>query len=170
MDYHRKRESFEKVGDYLYSQDLCVGVYDGTNFNSATCIREKMNTTDSRFPASKMVIRDNTIEANYDYLASALMNLTSETQAQCVMTSYNTTACWFWDSDMSTCLNRNFYTTNRFVSSDHCDRTEPIASSFVTYVRLSSFETESAAPAQFPRHVTLKSVAVASLVLMTLLL
>ncbi|KAJ2357717.1 hypothetical protein GGF43_001292 [Coemansia sp. RSA 2618] len=165
-----KRDSFDKVGDYLYSQDLCVGVYDGSSFNSATCMRDKINSTDSRFSRNDMVIRDNTVKPNFDYLAAALMNLTSETQAQCVMTSVNDTACWIWDSDMSSCLDRRYYTRGSFSSSNHCKRTEPIDSSYVTYVRLSSFETTSTAPTQCTSHVTLKSVAVASLVLVSLLL
>ncbi|KAJ2851793.1 hypothetical protein IWW36_000754 [Coemansia brasiliensis] len=136
-----KRDSYDKVGDYLYSQDLCVGVFDGTNFNSATCIRSKLNPPSNQFPADTMVIRNNTVRLNYDYLATALYNLTSDTQAQCVMTSEDTTACWVWDSDMKRCFNRHFYQTNRYVSSDDCHRTEPIPSRYAVYVRLENFES-----------------------------
>ncbi|KAJ2454325.1 hypothetical protein EV183_001571 [Coemansia sp. RSA 2336] len=162
-----KRDSYDKVGDYLYSQDLCVGVFDGTNFNSATCIRSKLNPPSSQFTADTMIIRNNTVQPNYDYMANALYNLTSDTQAQCVMTSKDTTACWIWDNDMKRCFNRYFYQTNHYVSSDSCRRTEPIPSQYAVYVRLDSFETTSDAT---NTPFSVKLVAMTLLVLLSLLL
>ncbi|KAJ2469241.1 hypothetical protein EV174_006236, partial [Coemansia sp. RSA 2320] len=101
-----KRASFDQVGDYLYSQDLCVGVFDGTDFNSGTCVASNLTSSDARYPASTMVIRNNIVGNNIGYLAGVLQNLTQITQAQCVMTGTNTTACWVWDNALKQCLGR----------------------------------------------------------------
>ncbi|KAJ2800387.1 hypothetical protein H4S07_005190, partial [Coemansia furcata] len=49
-----KRTGYNQVGDYLYSQDLCVGVFDGTDFNSGTCTAANLTSSDTRYPTSTM--------------------------------------------------------------------------------------------------------------------
>ncbi|KAJ2724767.1 hypothetical protein GGI07_001728 [Coemansia sp. Benny D115] len=164
-----KRASYDQVGDYLYSQDLCVGVFDGTDFNSGTCDPQKLKSTDSRFPTSSMIIRYNQAPNNVTYLASVLQNLTKETQAQCVMTSVNTTACWLWNSSLDKCLNRYYYQLTSFKKSDGmCGRTEPVEAGYAVYVRRSDFQEQPGAAALSGRAITVKSVAVVALALFAL--
>ncbi|KAJ2794490.1 hypothetical protein H4R21_005480 [Coemansia helicoidea] len=164
-----QRSDFAQVGDYLFSQDLCVGVFDGTNYNSGTCEQSGLKSSDPRFPTSQMIIRDNTVALNYTELGMVLPNLTSTTQAQCVMAVKTTTACWIWNSSMKKCLGRLYY-NDTFVGSDACARTEPVDAAYATYVRLSTFRPSAAAPAFERRGVTLKAAVVAGLAIASLLL
>ncbi|KAJ2232782.1 hypothetical protein H4R99_000849 [Coemansia sp. RSA 1722] len=142
-----KRANYTQVGDYLYSQDLCVGVFDGTDFNSGTCEKSKLTAQDNgHIAANTIIIRYNQIEPQISYLASVLQNLTTETQAQCVMTSTNTTACWVWNDDFSQCLDRCYYKTTTFERADGwCKRTSPVENAYAIYVRRSDFDQPSAA-------------------------
>ncbi|KAJ2715007.1 hypothetical protein H4R19_001431 [Coemansia spiralis] len=102
-------------------------------------------------------------------MGKVLANLTSETQAQCVMAVKSTSACWVWNSSMTKCLGR-YYFNSTFVGQDDCARTEPVDSAYATYVRLSTFEPSAAAPAFERRGVSLKAALVAGLALTALLL
>ncbi|KAJ2032734.1 hypothetical protein IWW57_000052 [Coemansia sp. S610] len=146
----QKRTGYDKVGDYLYSQDLCVGVFDGTNYDSGTCTAANLTSSDARYPASTMIIRDNIVQRNIGYLAGVLQNLTQVTQAQCVMTGANTTACWLWDSGLQRCQSRCYYDTAKYVRTDSCNRTEPVDGSYIVYVRRSDFSPVSSAPPSTP--------------------
>ncbi|KAJ1923748.1 hypothetical protein IW146_006635 [Coemansia sp. RSA 922] len=140
-----RRAGYDKVGDYLYSEDLCVGVFDGTNYNSGTCTANNLTSSDARFPTSSMIIRDNTVKNNYEYVIGAVQNLTQVTQAQCVMTGLNTTACWVWDSGFQQCYSRTYYELAKYVRTDSCSRTKPIESNYSVIVRRSDFHPVSAA-------------------------
>ncbi|KAJ1794657.1 hypothetical protein LPJ59_004485 [Coemansia sp. RSA 2399] len=172
------RASYNQVGDYLYSEDLCVGVFDGTDFNSGTCERSDLTSTDSRFPTSSMIIRYNMIEPNVGYIASVMGNLTSETSAQCVMTNTTSTACWVWDNGFNECFERYHYENAAFVSSDACDRTRVVEDSYALYVRSSDNTADStdvsqssaAAGTTMAEKLTLRSIVIASMILAQMLL
>ncbi|KAJ1719847.1 hypothetical protein LPJ53_005453 [Coemansia erecta] len=157
-----KRADFQQVGDYLYSQDLCVGVFDGTDFNSGTCESSKLTAQNKgEFPADDIIIRYNQVQPNITCLASVLQNLTRETQAQCVMTWLNATACWIWNDDLTQCIDRYHYNVTTFSSSDGgCARTLPIENGYSVYVRRSDFKKPSSAPS---RRVSLKAVALVAM-------
>ncbi|PIA15541.1 hypothetical protein COEREDRAFT_81875 [Coemansia reversa NRRL 1564] len=169
MDSYQKRAHYDQVGDYLYSQDLCIGVFDGTNYNSGTCIRKELDPPYSKYPTEEMIIRDNTVDVKNDYIAGAMVNLTSESQAQCIMTDANNTACWIWNNSMDTCLMRSFYKFGQFNYSDTCNRTNPINSGFVKYVRLENFETPSSTYIGIWNKVSLKTFLLVSLTMFSLL-
>ncbi|KAJ2887798.1 hypothetical protein IWW38_005063 [Coemansia aciculifera] len=167
MSSFSKREVYDQVGDYLYSQDLCVGVFDGTNFNSGTCVAANLTSSSAQYPTSSMIIRNNLVQSNTNYLASVLQNLTQTTQAQCVMTDVNSTACWVWDSELSQCQRRCYYQKTNFVRTDACNRTVPVDGQYAVYVRRSDFRHISTA---VPSGGTLKRmVVVASIVLAMIL-
>ncbi|KAJ2761615.1 hypothetical protein H4S06_001108 [Coemansia sp. BCRC 34490] len=178
------RNKYDQVGDYLYSQDLCVGVFDGTDFNSGTCERANLTSSDSRFPTDSMIIRYNMIEPNVGYIAGVMSNLTSETSAQCVMTNITSTACWIWDNGFNECLGRYYYNNTAFTGSDDCDRTEVVEDAYAVYVRRSDNVAEttgadsSSSAANIRLHpndkpiselLTLKGIVVISMVLVHLL-
>ncbi|KAJ2756784.1 hypothetical protein GGH94_001100 [Coemansia aciculifera] len=150
-----KRAGYDKVGDYLYSEDLCVGVFDGTNYNSGTCTANNLTSSDMRYPTSSMIIRDNMVDNNIGYLAGVLQNLTQVTQAQCVMTGVNSTACWVWGSNLQQCYSRCYYDRAKYVGTDSCNRTKPVESNYAIYVRRSDFHPVSAATPS----VTIKRLA-----------
>ncbi|KAJ2744839.1 hypothetical protein GGI20_002648 [Coemansia sp. BCRC 34301] len=158
-----KRDTYSKVGDYLYSQDLCVGVFDGTNYNSGTCVASNLTSSDSRYPANTMIIRNNMVAKNIGALASVLQNLTQTTQAQCVMTGVNTTACWLWNGNLERCQSRCYYNATRYLRADSCYRTAPVESDYAVYVRRSDFHPISAAPTG-----TLKRVALVACLLLAM--
>ncbi|KAJ2444436.1 hypothetical protein GGF42_006305 [Coemansia sp. RSA 2424] len=165
-----KREVYGKVGDYLYSQDLCVGVFDGTNYNSGTCAASNLTSSNTRYPTSTMIIRNNMVQNNIGYLSSVLQNLTQTTQAQCVMTGVNSTACWVWDAGLQQCQRRCYYQTTNYVRTDSCNRTLPIENAYAVYVRRADFHPVSSAPPPVAGGGTLKRMAlVASLALALML-
>ncbi|KAI9504783.1 hypothetical protein GGI25_002863 [Coemansia spiralis] len=142
MDLQR-RATYNKVGDYLYSQDLCVGVFDGTDFNSGTCERSSLTSSDPEFPVSRTIIRYNMVEPSTAYISNVLQNLTLDTQAQCVMTNDTATACWIWNMGFSECLGRYYYKDVGFVDSDGCTRTSPVDGSYAVNVRMAGSDPSS---------------------------
>ncbi|KAJ2559956.1 hypothetical protein EV175_000069 [Coemansia sp. RSA 1933] len=178
----RIRTSYDQVGEYLYSEDLCVGVFDGTDFNSGTCERANLTSSDANFPIQSMIIRYNMIAANIGYISSVMDNLTSETSAQCVMTNVTSTACWIWDNGFNECFERYYYEDAKFVDSDACNRTEVVEDSYAVYVRRSDnaadytsdsdLSQSSAAARTQPCSdpLTLRAVVLAAMVLVSFLM
>ncbi|KAJ2398907.1 hypothetical protein GGI23_002970 [Coemansia sp. RSA 2559] len=172
------RASYNQVGDYLYSEDLCVGVFDGTDFNSGTCERPDLTSSDSRFPTNSMIIRYNMIEPNAGYIASVIGNLTSGTSAQCVMTNTTSTACWVWDNGFNQCFERYYYENAAFVNSDACNRTRVVEDSYALYVRSSDntadgtdvSQSSAASDTTIADQLTLRSIVIAGIILVPMLL
>ncbi|KAJ1666746.1 hypothetical protein EV178_002000 [Coemansia sp. RSA 1646] len=182
MELH-VRANYDQTGQYLYSEDLCVGVFDGTDFNSGTCERSNLTSSDTKYPTSSMIIRYNMVEPNIGYIAGVMGNLTSETSAQCVMTNTTSTACWIWDNGFNECFERYYYDNAEFVGADNCHRTRVVEGSYAMYVSRSdgavsstdadASQSSSAAVSALihPRGktmselVTLKAVAMAGMIL-----
>ncbi|KAI8325159.1 hypothetical protein GQ54DRAFT_16344 [Martensiomyces pterosporus] len=140
-----KRAKYDQVGDYKCSEDLCVGVFDGTGFNSGTCDSKNITCKDMELPLSSMLVRDNLVQVNGVYFQGVLSNLTDSTQAQCVMTGTNRTACWVWDSSLKNCQGRCIYTANKVDRCEQCLRKGPIEAQYAQYVRRSGFAATSEA-------------------------
>ncbi|ORX71882.1 hypothetical protein DL89DRAFT_291165 [Linderina pennispora] len=90
-----------KVGQYQFSEDLCIGVYDGTGFDSGTCDALALQNKTDQFKGvslSQVVIRNNTIPVNAHDFSGITKVLDANSQAQCVMTGEDSATCWVWDA------------------------------------------------------------------------
>ncbi|KAJ1802132.1 hypothetical protein LPJ75_006281 [Coemansia sp. RSA 2598] len=90
------------------------------------------------------------------------------------MTSANTTACWIWNDDLSSCLDRCYYETTTFKRADGwCKRTSPVENAYAIYVRRSDFNqpsssSSSSAAATSSLRIGLKPLALLVMVLLSL--